>query len=286
MRTLFLLLALLTTACTHQRGVVIAHRGASWYLPEHTLEAYALAHAQGADMIEPDVVLTRDSVPICAHDLTMDAVTDVASVYPARVRPDGHWYWADFDLAELRALRRTGRNEPPVDGYTVCTLEEMLTLITRLNERTGRIVGIAPELKGPDHHAAAGLDLPGTVLRTLDAHGYTGPDDPIILQCFSLEAIEAVHASGCRLPLVWATGETPTDEQFERARAVCHGIVPNRKLVEDESGRPTDFARRCRDAGLALYPYTFKSEPEAVRRFLQRHRVAGVFSDDPAVLSR
>ena len=83
---------------------MIAHRGASGYLPEHTLEAYALAYAQGADLIEPDVVLSRDGVLVCNHDIHMGQTTDVAKQFPDRARADGRYYFIDFTVAELKTL--------------------------------------------------------------------------------------------------------------------------------------------------------------------------------------
>ena len=87
------------------RPLVIAHRGASGYLPEHTAEAKALAYGMGADYLEQDVVATRDAKLIVMHDVALDAVTDVASVFPARARSDGRYYAIDFDLAEIQRLR-------------------------------------------------------------------------------------------------------------------------------------------------------------------------------------
>ena len=84
------------------KPIVIAHRGASAYLPEHTLAAKALADGQGADFIEQDVVLTRDGVPIVLHDIHLESTTDVAERYPERAREDGHFYAIDFDLREVR----------------------------------------------------------------------------------------------------------------------------------------------------------------------------------------
>ena len=96
-------------AATHP--LVLAHRGASGYLPEHTLEAKAYAYALGADFLEQDVVLTRDHVPIVLHDITLDETTDVAEVFPERAREDGHFYAIDFDWAELQRLRVHERTE-------------------------------------------------------------------------------------------------------------------------------------------------------------------------------
>jgi glycerophosphoryl diester phosphodiesterase len=111
MKTVFvLLLAALSAAAVEP--AVIAHRGASGYLPEHTLEAVTLAHAQGAEHIEQDLVLSRDDVPVVLHDIHLDSVTDVAAKFPSRKREDGRWYALDFTLAELKQLRVTERFSP------------------------------------------------------------------------------------------------------------------------------------------------------------------------------
>ncbi len=268
------------------RGVIIAHRGASWHLPEHTLPAYALAHGMHAGMIEPDVVATRDGALICAHDLTMETTTDAAEIFPGRAREDGKWYWIDFDLAEIRRLRKFGRNGDNEVRSGVVTLDEMLTLVRRLDDRAGRVTGVIPEIKHPGFHAEHGMDLAAMVVAKLGEHGYRERDDAAVIQCFDLDTLERLHDGGCRLRLVWLIGEAPTPEQMDRAGAFCHGLGPKRSLLEDEFGSGTALLRDAQRRGLALYPYTFKDEPDAVGRFLGVHRVDGVFCDDPSVLAR
>jgi glycerophosphoryl diester phosphodiesterase len=272
--------------CAAPKGVIIAHRGASWHLPEHTLPAYALAHGMEAGMIEPDVVVTRDGVLICAHDLSMETTTNVAEVFPGRAREDGKWYWVDFDMPEIRTLRAYGRGPVRDSGYAVPTLDEMITLVQRLDAKAGRTTGIIPEAKHPDFHTGHGYDLGGMLVDALARHGYTGPKDAAIIQCFDLPTLKRLHVAGCRLRLIWLIGEEPNALEVLRASEFCHGIGPNRKLLEDAEGRGTDLLARARQYGLAVYPYTFKDEPEAVLRFLKEHRAEGVFCDDPAVLGR
>ena len=138
---------------------VIAHRGASGYLPEHTLPAKALAHAMGADFLEQDVVASRDGELIVLHDIHLDRVTDVAKRFPARARKDGRFYALDFDLAELRQLRvheRVAADGKPVypgrfpvtaGRFALHTFDEELAFIRGLNETTGRNAGVYPEIK-------------------------------------------------------------------------------------------------------------------------------------------
>ena len=166
--------------------IVIGHRGASGYLPEHTLESYALAHGQGADYIEPDLVRTKDGAFICLHDIYLDATTDVATAFPGRARADGRYYAADFTLEEVRRMRvheRLDRRFPRgVSRFSVPTFEEMIELVAGLNRTTGRRAGIYPELKQPAFHRAAGMPMEEAFLEIVRRHGVGGPDAPADLR--------------------------------------------------------------------------------------------------------
>lgn len=281
---------------TGARGpLVIAHRGASGYLPEHTLAAYALAYGQGADIIEPDVVMTKDGVLVCAHDLTAEAVTDAASVFPGRARVDGKWYFADLTLAEVKQLSKRGRadRQPPggtFDGYNVPTLEEMIQLVQELNRRTGRRVGIIPEPKSPAFHREAGLPIEPALVATLAKRGYTdaGADrGGATIQCFDLDALRTIRFElGCRLPLAYTVGNTLDPAKLEQAASFVQVIGPNRELIEPKPGAAApamDVLAFARTHGLAVYPWTFGDESEATHRFFHTHGVDAVFIDFPDV---
>lgn len=166
------------------RPLVIAHRGASGYLPEHTAEAKALAYGQGADYLEQDVVATRDDRLVVLHDVHLDRVTDVAERFPERRRADGRWYVRDFDLAELETLNvheRTNADGSPVfpdrfpagsGRFRISSVEEELDLVLGLNASTGRTVGIYPEIKRPAWHRGEGVDVANLLLPLLESHGY------------------------------------------------------------------------------------------------------------------
>lgn len=167
------------------KPTVIAHRGASGYLPEHTLEAKAMAHALGADFLEQDLVLTKDDVPVVLHDIHIDTISDVATKYPSRKRPDGRYYALDFTLAELKTLRVSERFDPKtgaavfsgrfpahLGAFEIPTLIEEIELIQGLNKSTGRDVGIYPELKSPAWHRQQGHDISKIVLPILTRYGY------------------------------------------------------------------------------------------------------------------
>lgn len=197
---LFLSLAGLLTTSVFAEPLVIAHRGASGYLPEHTLEAKTLAYAMKPDYIEQDVVMTKDDQLVVLHDHYLDRVTDVAEKFPNRARADGRYYAIDFTLAEIKTLKVTeGFNIDDkgnkVQGYptrfpmwksdfTVPTLAEEIELIQGLNKTLGYDIGIYPEIKAPWFHRHEGKDISKAVLNTLKAYGYTDKNSKVYLQCF------------------------------------------------------------------------------------------------------
>jgi glycerophosphoryl diester phosphodiesterase len=319
---LFPVLALvLAGAVAVAEPLVIAHRGASGYLPEHTLAAKALAHGMGADYIEQDVVLTADDVPIVLHDIHLEGTTDVARRFPDRVRDDGHWYAIDFTLAEVRTLaageRRGADGEPafpqrfPADRtlFTVPTLAEEIALIDGLNRSRGRRAGLYIELKGDHFHRAEGKDLPAAVLRVLEAAGWHRADSPVFLQSFEPATLRRL-ADEFRSPLPriqliaendW--GEVPgvdydalvTDEGLAAVAGYAAGIGPwvgRLYRGRDAAGEAqlTDLVERAHAAGLLVHPYTFRSDalPAGIDSFdallalfVDRLGVDGLFTDFP-----
>lgn len=263
-----------------QTPIVIAHRGASGLLPEHTLEAYTLAIAQGAHYIEPDVVMTKDDVLICLHDLHLDRVTDVKARWPTRKREDGRFYAVDFTLAEIKSLQVTGGQAGPMPGYQIATLDELIALVQKLESALQREIGIIPELKGPSAHQREGKDLAKALREALARAGYTKKDDRAILQCFELETLKKLHREGCRLRLVWLVSKLPTAQELKESAAILHGLGPNRRLLD--KGRDSELATAARAHDLALYPWTFDADEKAMRRMFHEMEVAGLFTDFPA----
>ena len=154
--------------------IVVAHRGASGYLPEHTLPAKAMAYAMGADYVEQDVVMTKDDQLIVIHDDTLNRTTDVAEKFPGRARADGEYYAIDFTLAEILTLNVTegftvengqkqqiypARFPMGASTFKIHTLAQEIEFVQGLNKATGRDVGIYPEIKSPAFHLAEGKDL-------------------------------------------------------------------------------------------------------------------------------
>ncbi len=188
-----------TEVPTHS-ATVIGHRGASGYRPEHTLAAYELAIRQCADVIEPDVVLTKDGVPVARHENEIGGTTDVAKHPELADRRttktiDGRavtgWFTEDLTLAELRTLRAVERlplvrpTNTAFDGlYPVPTLAEVLDLARHSRTCSGEPVGVAPETKHPTYFASIGLPLEKPLLRALKQAGLDKRSSPVIIQSF------------------------------------------------------------------------------------------------------
>jgi glycerophosphoryl diester phosphodiesterase len=181
-----------------RRPLVIGHRGASGYRPEHTLPAYELAIDLGADYIEPDLVSTKDGVLVARHENEISGTTDVASRPEFASRkttkiidgvPFVGWFTEDFTLKELKTLRAKERlpqfRSTKFDGlYKVPTFQEVINLAKRKSDETGRRIGIYPETKHPTYHDSIGLSLEEPLVRILKANGYTKPSDPVFIQSF------------------------------------------------------------------------------------------------------
>lgn len=271
---------------------VIAHRGASGYLPEHTLVAKAMAHGMRPDFIEQDVVLTRDGVPVVLHDHYLDTVTDVAAVFPGRHRSDGRYYAIDFDLAEIRRLTvhervklATGEAAFPrrfpastrIPILRVPTLEDEIQLIQGMNASTGRDVGLYVELKSPGFHRAEGRDLARAVLGLLARYGYDSRESNVYVQCFAPATLKRIrYVLRSELKLVQLVGgptwghepgvdfaELLSGEGLRRIARYADGIGPAIvHLVELQPGgpRPTPVLGHARAAGLVIHPYTLRAD--------------------------
>lgn len=186
--------------------LVIAHRGASGYLPEHTLAGYELAIDQGADFIEPDLVMTRDGHLVVRHDLNLESTTDVAAhtEFAGRRRtmavdgvPEVGWFVPDFTLAELRTLRIVQRypdRSHAFDGrYRIPTFEEVLELARRRSHEERRPIGVYPETKHPTLHRSLGLPLEPAVVRALARLGWDRRDAPVLLQSFEPSSLQRLR---------------------------------------------------------------------------------------------
>ena len=299
---------------------VIAHRGASGYLPEHTLEATAMAHAMGADFIEQDVVLTRDNALIVLHDLYLDAVSDVAIRFPRRNREDGHHYALDFDLEEIRNLRVNerkaanglaafpGRFPHSSNIFRVPTLEEEIILIQGLNRSTGRNVGLYIEPKSPAWHRQNGRDILAESVSVLSRFGYESKSDRAFLQSFDAVTLKRARVEmKTGLPLVQLIGENSwreSDTDFEqmlthaglkKISTYADGIGPWLMQIAEIDGKTgqvkvTPLIEQAHRHGLFVHAYTLRADqlPEKLIDFAQamsfltgQTALDGVFTDFP-----
>jgi glycerophosphoryl diester phosphodiesterase len=298
--------------------IVIAHRGASGYLPEHTLESKALAYGLGADFLEQDVVATRDSELVVLHDLYLGDVTDVADHFSHRRRADGHYYVIDFDLAELQRLSVSERRLPgsiaakypqrfpaEVRELRIATLDQELQLIQGLNRAMKRNVGVYAEVKHPQWHFEQGVDLARLLLAKLAEYGYSNTADQAFVQCFdAAELLRMKSDLNCELKLIQLTGIEPqyaalvTRAGVRQVAEYAHGIGPSHsQLVTLERGGPSvgPLCAWAHDVGLHVHPYTFRSDDlpayadrleQMLELFFMEVGVDGVFCDHPDVAVR
>jgi glycerophosphoryl diester phosphodiesterase len=264
------------------KALVIGHRGACGYLPEHTLPSYALAMLQGADYIEPDLVASRDGVLVARHENEIGGTTDVAArpEFAARRRRqvvDGQqmegWFVEDFTLAELKTLRARERipqlrpGNVAYDGkFEVPTFDEVLALLAGVNASrriAGHgLVGVYPETKHPSHFAKLGLSLEPALLAAL-GRGLQGA--PVFIQSFEASSLQLLRAT-CDHPLVQLLSGDAAMTGKQLAHIAGHaqviGVPKSMVVSEDASAAlaPTTLVRDAHAVGLAVHVWTFRAE--------------------------
>ena len=271
---------------TRAKPVLIAHRAASAYLPEHSLIAVAMAHAFGADYIEQDVILTKDGVPIVVHDIHLDSTTDVAARFPDRAHADGHVYGFDFTLEEIRTLSLHERTAPSGERVYpqrfplmtlplgIPTLEEEVRLISGLNASRGTRTGLYIELKAPRRHAALGLDPINAVMAVLAQHGLDHAGANVFLQCFDDVTLKSMHRAGVKLPRIQLIADNSwgedsevdydwlrTNSGLDAVVEYAQGIGPWLPHLFEGSGRDySPLVRAAHERGLLVHPYTLRKD--------------------------
>ena len=281
--------------------IVIGHRGASGLRPEHTLASYELAIAQGADFIEPDLVLTSDDVFVARHENDITDTTDVAAhpEFAARKATktiDGEkhvgWFTEDFTLAELKTLRAKERlpqlrpDNRRFDGqFAVPTLTEIIALAKRRSHALGRTIGIYPETKHPSYFASIGHPMEVRLAAALKQAGWSKPGDPVFIQSFEVANLRQLHTlTGIRLIQLMdakggpADGAAPsyaamsTPEGLKAVAAYAWGIGPNKEMIRKGEDAPSTLVADAHAAGLRVHPWTFRAE----NFFLPAHFRQGV----------
>lgn len=237
------------------RPLIVGHRGATGYLPEHTLASYQLAILRGADYIEPDLVSTKDGVLIARHEVNIKETTDVAShpEFAGRFTtktidgvPETGWFADDFTLAEIRTLRaiqRLGFRPQEFNGlYQVPTFDEVIELAQRWSDRLGRVIGVYPETKHPTYHRSAGLPLESKLVRALERHGWNYRRAPVFIQSFEVGNLRALNLiTQVRLVQLIDAEDTALDGS----------IIPSRPYDFVVSHDPRTYADLVTPAGLA-----------------------------------
>ncbi|MBD2336308.1 glycerophosphodiester phosphodiesterase [Calothrix sp. FACHB-156] len=288
----------MATILRNTKPIIIAHRGASGYRPEHTLAAYELAIDLGADYIEPDLVATKDGILIARHENEISETTDVASHTEFAQRQttkiiDGEsktgWFTEDFTLAELKTLRAKERipevrsQNIKYDGlFEIPTLQEIIDLAQAKSIAVNRTIGIYPETKHPTYFQSIGLSLEEPLLKTLAANGYQGANTPVFIQSFEVSNLKYLSTK-TDLPLVQLINNTGKPYDFivsddertysdlitasslreiaEYAQAI--GIHKNLLVPRDSTGKllpPTSLAKDAHAASLLVHVWTFRNE--------------------------
>lgn len=301
----FLMIAAILSACSAPEGqvmpqpldgppIIIAHRGASGERPEHTLAAYTLAIDQGADFIEPDLVLTKDGILVARHENEISETTDVASKPQFAGRKatktiDGQkmtgWFTEDFTLAELKTLRAKERlpqlrkANMAYDGQLeIPTFEEILDVAKAQGAKAGRFIGIYPETKHPSYFASIGLPHDAPLLALLHKYGHVDKAAPVFIQSFEVGNLQALRGkTKVRLIQLMDEKGSPPDradltypdmakpDGLTAIAAYADGIGPNKALVIPRNmlgnlGEPTTLVADAHKVGLAVHPWTFRRE--------------------------
>ena len=283
----FIIIILLSISCqsklkkelkSTKKITVVAHRGASGYLPEHTLASKAMAHTMNADYIEQDLVLSKDDIPIVIHDILLDDVTNVSEKYPNRKREDGKYYVIDFTFEELKSLEVTERfdsktglqiypNRFPKEksSFRLHSLQDEIELIQGLNKSTGKHIGIYPEIKNPEFHHKNGKDISKIVLGVLTNYGYNSKEDNCILQCFDTKELERIRKKlNSDLFLVQLMESSEQQSQLPHFASYADGIGPWYKhLISSKTTSGFSFTSLVEEdhkQNLVVHPYTFRED--------------------------
>ncbi|WP_254712582.1 glycerophosphodiester phosphodiesterase [Polaribacter haliotis] len=289
------------------KKIVIAHRGASGYLPEHTMEAKAMAYAMNVDYIEQDLVLSKDNVPIVIHDIYLDDVTDVATKFTDRKREDNRYYVIDFTFEELQTLAVSERFNPKTGeqfyknrfpkgkgNFKLHSFQQEIELIQGLNKSTGKNIGIYPEIKEPEFHKKEGKNLTEIVLKILADYGYKTKKDNCILQCFDAKELESIRKELKSDLFLVQLMEFPEEaKNLKHFATYADGIGPWYKQILDKKINDkwefTSLVLDAHELGLKVHPYTFRADQldefnsfeEMMQTLLIDANVDGAFTDFP-----
>ena len=278
--------------------ILVAHRGASAYAPEHTLDSYQLALKQGADFVEQDLQITRDGVLVCLHDLTLERTTNVKEIFPTRSReelvagiPARRWYVSDFTLRQIKRLDAGSWFDVRFKGAQVPTFQEAIDLVR------GK-AGLYPETKAPEVYSQRGFDMERLVLDVLRKNRLdklsAARHTPVIIQSFSPESLRRLSGTlKTKLPLVLLVGDEArarwlTAAGLAELKQFASGIGPAKALVDKS------LVMQAHALGLSVTPYTFRSlntgrfknVREEMSYYLYNLGVDALFTDNPDLFPR
>lgn len=279
--------------------LVIAHRGASGYVPEHTLGSYALAMTMGADYVEPDLVMTKDGHLVARHDNELSLTTDVYEhpEFASRRRTQTvdrneitGWFTEDFTLAELKTLRAVERIPDIRPGnarmdkvYEIPTFQEIVDLVKGVELSQGRNIGVYPEIKHSTHFRQLGLAIEKPLVDILHKNGYLGLESHVYIQSFEVKNLQELkNMTAVKLLQLYETdkhlqpidqigvsnltyGEMASAEGLLAVAKYAYAVGPDKTYIipRDENNRltkPTTFVADAHNAGLKVHPYTFRAE--------------------------
>lgn len=281
--------ALAKESVISSKPIIIAHRGSSGERPEHTLAAYQLAIEQGADFIEPDLVMTKDGQLVARHENDITGTTDVSrrKEFADRKRTktiDGvsytGWFTEDFTLAELKTLRAKERlpllrrGNTKFDGqFEVPTLREIIALAKAASAKAGRTIGIYPETKHPSYFASIGLPMEALLVAELKAAGWDRADAPVFIQSFEVNNLKALKqlTQVKQIQLMAAEGgpadaaqpsykAMATPDGLKAIAAYASGVGPQKDMVVAGDGTVSTLVADAHAAGLKVHPWTFRAE--------------------------
>lgn len=286
-----------------QPPLVIAHRGASGLRPEHSQAAYQLALEQGADVIEPDLVMSADGVLIVRHDPYLSTSTDIANrpeFADRRTEILGRedWWVPSFTAAELTTLtaRQTmdDRDQSYNGQFPVLTFDQFLEFVAAEEARCDCVIPIEPEVKLPAEFTAMGLDPLPALIAALEAHDLNRADAPVVIQSFDADFLERLNAvSDVPLAMLYAgpdsEGANAGGRSLEDIAQFADGIGAYKTLLFTSDGESTGFVAQAHDLGLEVHVWTVRDDREPVvgetvqdeLRALYAEGVDGVFADFP-----
>ncbi|MFK8137588.1 MAG: glycerophosphodiester phosphodiesterase [Bdellovibrionales bacterium] len=311
----FFVLILLSWSISASAFDIIAHRGLPRIYPEHTIQSLNAALKWKPDYVEPDVVLSKDSIPVVLHDTHIDTTTNVKQVFPLRKRSDGRYYAIDFTLKELKSLKvnhrinlKTGKSafaSRPLEKSpqnSIPSLKEFLDTVSRFNREQEKKIGVYPEIKAPAFHLKEGKDSVKIVHDLLLSFRSMDKDTEVILQCFDFNAIKRLSKE-LKTPFFlvqlvaensWGESTTDYDKLKKMAglkelKKYAQGLGPWIPQIMNKEGKPSQFLKEAQKLGFKIHPYTLrndalpfnmKSEQYLLHILKNKLKVDGIFTDN------